>query len=431
MKPNRKSPRQAAAVAWACVGIGLLAACGGGGGDDDDDGGGGGPPGVPNPPGNTWTAPPLPPAPPTAGSTATGVFRDANVAGIEFESGALSGVTGVDGRFQYVVGQSVTFRLGGVELGSVPGMPMVTPLHLPTDLSSSIATQVDNRLRFLQMLDVDGDPENGIEISESVRARAADWSQVDFTTAPGDLAAALATIRADAQSADGGTHTLPSADAARAHFGRAFWCSYAGIYRGVFSGGDRGVFSIVSYGPSLLRGMAYSNDEHEAILLESTTPPALSLTPDFVAGEGNNGATFTGDYDNIDTLGGTWRNGASTGAFLGFRLPSGIATPVYRISGYQFPVGTMLLFSLEIDADDHVAGHIVDMNPAGNGVPVAVTGTLAGTTLTLTTANGSYSLANGVFNPSASPGTHQLTGSLRDNVHGRDVPLTLPGCRLN
>lgn len=434
MKSGFKGLRRGAVRALSCLSLALLVACGGGGDEDDDGGGpsgGGGGGGGGTTTGNVWAIPPAPPAPPATGSTVAGLFRDANVAGIEYQSGDVSGVTGADGRFQYVVGQNVTFKLGGVPLGSVPGMPLVTPLHLPSDLTSSIANQVDNRLRFLQMLDADGNPENGIEISEAVRARAVDWPPVDFTTAPGDLAATLAAIRADAQSADGGTHAVPTVDAARAHFARTFWCTHSGIFRGVFSGADTGVFSIVSYRASLLRGMAYSNVEHEAILLENTTPLALSLTPDFIAGEGNNGATFTGDYDNLDTIGGTWRNGTSTGAFLGFRVPSGIAAPVYRISGYQFPLGTMLLFNLEIDAENHVAGHIVDMNPSGSGVPVAVTGSLAGTALTLSTTAGTYTLANGVFDPAAVPGMHQLTGTLRDNVHGRDVALTLPGCRLN
>ncbi len=78
---------------------------------------------------------------------------------------------------------------------------MLTPLDLVANGATTDAG-VQNRIRFLMMLDADGDPANGIAISDNVRARAAQWSQVDFATA--DLPAALATIIADAQSADAG-----------------------------------------------------------------------------------------------------------------------------------------------------------------------------------------------------------------------------------
>ena len=64
----------------------------------------------------------------------------------------------------------------------VPGQAFITPLHLPTT-TARVVDQIENRLRFLQMLDLDGNPENGIEISESARARAANWPEVDFTMA--------------------------------------------------------------------------------------------------------------------------------------------------------------------------------------------------------------------------------------------------------
>lgn len=416
--------RRILGIALCCT---LLQACGGGG----DDGGGSPAPGpAPTPPaGTVWSAPPAPVAPPAAGSTATGVFRDANVQGVAYTSGTLNGVTGADGRFQYIAGQNVTFRVGGVTLGSFPGQPFITPLHLPTSTTSSIVDQIENRLRFLQMLDLDGNPENGIEISESARTRAANWTAVDFTMAPAGLPAALATIRADAASADGGTHAIPAANAASEHFVRAVRCTYSGLYRGTYSGSDTGIFAIVTYGAGRMRGLGYSTIDREGFLLEKTSDLTLSFTPDFQAGTGSNGATFSGEYVNPSEIRGSWANGGDTGTFVGARS-GGNDAAIYRISGFQFPLGTALVMTFEINAANEVTGSIIDLDEDRDGVPIALTGMLAGAAFTASSAAGQYSIA-GTFNTGATPASRQLTGTLRDNIKGRDVVLQVPGCKLN
>jgi hypothetical protein len=124
-----------------------LAACGGGGNSS----GGGGP----------------------APSLETGVFVDAPVEGLEFAAydagGALleSGVTNSAGEFHYSPGGTVTFSLaqGVLELGSAPGAAVVTPADLVAHAGATISgphTVLRNLLRFLQTLDADGDPTNGI-----------------------------------------------------------------------------------------------------------------------------------------------------------------------------------------------------------------------------------------------------------------------------
>ena len=55
----------------------------------------------------------------------------------------------------------------------------MSPLHI-VGSSSNLAQRVNNRARLLQMLDLDGNPENGIVISEAVRAVAANWTTPDF-----------------------------------------------------------------------------------------------------------------------------------------------------------------------------------------------------------------------------------------------------------
>lgn len=419
-----------AAGAWLGISgmLALIAACGGGGGSDSGSPSPSPPP--PPPPSTTgWTLPPAPPTLPAPGSTATGVFRDSNVEGLSYSSAGLSGTTGANGRYQYVVGQPITFSIGAVTLGTAPGQLFMHPMYLPTDLGSNLTNQIDNRLRFLQMLDSDGNPENGIQISQAVRDRAQNWSQVDFTTAPADLATALATIRADAQSADGTPHDLPDVTPARAHFGRSVWCTYSGVYRGNYSGGgENGYVALVSFGPSLIHAVAYDRSDRTLSLFEGSTPSALSLTPDFQATEIGGAAQFSGDYDNPLIITGTWSAGGASGAFLASRSYSS-DLPVYRIAGSTFP--TLLLVNLEIDANNQVTGIVVDLDVAGNGQPVQVSGTLVGSSLSVTTADNSFSITNGTFDTSAAPGTQVLTGTLRDNRHARDVSLSVPGCRLN
>lgn len=405
-----------------------LAACSGGGGGDDDEDDGGSPPAGPG-----WTVPPSPAPEPAAGTTVSGVFRDALVQGLDYsDGGALAGTTGADGGFQYAHGTTVTFSIGGLTLGSLPGQPYMSPLHI-VGSSSDLALRVNNRLRLLQMLDLDGNPENGILISEAVRAAAANWSTPDFAVSYADFATAIQPIIDDADAADGVTHALPSDSAAAAHFVRTAWCTYNGLYRGTYSGsGDSGVWTLVVYGTGgLMFGGGYSTTDDEGFELQKQAQSGLSIFPAFSAGESSTGASFSGSFRTPDHINGNWSNGPDSGTFLGGRAGAS-NTAVYRASGYAFPLGTALLMSFEIDAADHVTGTIIDRDFARTGEPVTLTGTLSGTTVTASSTGNQYVL-NGTFDKAGAPQSLQLNGTLRDNVKGRDVQLDgrLPGCRLN
>ena len=149
-----------------------LAACGGGGGSstDDDDGldniGTGG----------------VDPQPAT--QLLTGRFVDAEVDGMQYSTATQSGVTDADGSYNYLAGESVTFFLGDIVLPAADAGPVVTPLDVFS--TDSIADpRVINLTRLLQSLDVDGDPDNGITLSDSAAANATGLS-VDFGSADFD-----------------------------------------------------------------------------------------------------------------------------------------------------------------------------------------------------------------------------------------------------
>ena len=236
-------------------------------------------------------APPSPPTAPATGATVDGVFRDALVQGLDYSDGAaLAGTTGADGGFRYAQGNAVTFRIGGLTLGSLAGQPYMSPLHI-VGSSSNLAQRVNNRARLLQMLDLDGNPENGIVISEAVRAVAANWTTPDFSVSYPDFATSVQPIIADANAADGVTHTLPSDSVAAAHFVRAAWCTYNGIYRGTYSGsGDNGVWTMVVYGTgALMFGGGYSSVDREGFELQKQAATGPVDLPRFLGGADERG----------------------------------------------------------------------------------------------------------------------------------------------
>lgn len=400
-----------------------VAACGGGGDDDDDDDD------VPVGPG--WSTPPAPPATPTAGATVDGIFRDAVVEGLDFsDGGALAGTTSANGRFQYAQDNAVTFRIGGLTLGSLVGQPFMTPMHLIGTGTPSVSIAINNRLRLLQMLDQDSNPENGILISNAVRAVATNWTTPDFNLAYPAFAAAIEPLRLAANAADGvSTHTVPTETAASAHFIRTFWCTYSGLYRGTFTGaGDNGVWSMVVYGQGLMFGGGYSSVDRAGFGLEASNSGGAGLFPVFIAPQSNT-VRFSGSFRSPNSILGNWTNAPDTGTFVGGRS-GGSDSARYRINGYQFPLGTALLVALEVDASNQVTGQIVDRDYLRTGEPVTLTGTLNGTALTAAASGNVYTLS-ATFNTS-NPASLTFSGTLRDNVKARDVNLnSLQACRLN
>ena len=164
-----------------------LSACGGGGGDSP------------------------PPAPPVTAST--GVFVDSTVAGLHYETPTFSGTTNSAGEYDFLPGETVTFSIGGIVLGSAAAGPVVTPLTLVSGATDPTDPKVTNIVRFLLTLDDDGNPNNGISISAATAAAAAGLS-VDFTTANLTTDAGVTALLA----ALPGTPTLVDETVAQTHF---------------------------------------------------------------------------------------------------------------------------------------------------------------------------------------------------------------------
>ena len=168
-----------------------------------------------------------------AGTAVTGVFRGETVSGLGYRSGIHGGLTDSSGAFTYEVGQGIAFSVGTVNIGAVPSArALVTPVDLVAG-GSGTSSHVLNVVRFLMMLDQDGNANNGIQISPAVSAAAASWAPVDFDTA--DLPTTLAALIQQASAADGVPHVLPDAASAQAHLRSGFFCNRAGFYVGTFA----------------------------------------------------------------------------------------------------------------------------------------------------------------------------------------------------
>jgi len=398
----------------------IVAGCGGGGGGDDDGGA------IAPPAGSVWTTPPPPPTALPAGTTNTSVFRDANVQGLDYSAPGLTGTTGKDGRFQYVVGSDIEFRIGSIIIANVPAYRFMTALDLvPT--GSPLDPYAENLTRFLQMLDVDGDPENGILISDAAKASTANWPSIDFSTA--DLDTTLTDVITEVNAADGVTHLLPTAQTANAHFERSLSCTHSGLYRGTFTGSASGVFAVVVYGAGNIYGFAQDNAERAGTTV-SGTYGGRRTTPVFAA-QDSASLRLSGLLLPPDVIVGSWTDGAASGSLAGSRSFGDDAAAVYRFAGHVHPLGTPLIIAFEVDALDQVTGSIIDLDSSRNGQPTALIGALSGTSVTANGPAGTYTFS-GTFDRSAAPTALTLSGTLVDARKNRNISVSLlSGCRLN
>jgi len=136
------------------------------------------------------------PAPP-AKTQISGVFLDGAVEGADYVAGtSAKAATGSKGEFTCSAGDSVSFSIGGIALGSASCAATITPLQLAgvTDVKDA---KVVNRLMALQLLDDDNDPSNGIKITADVKTAMASKS-ADFGAAGTDFNKAFATTLAAA-----------------------------------------------------------------------------------------------------------------------------------------------------------------------------------------------------------------------------------------
>src|SRR4051795_6323480 len=102
---------------------------------------------------------------------ATG-FLGGPIAGLRYETPTQAGLTNDRGEFLYRAGESVTFFIGGLILGSVEGAERVNLAQLVPRVDGKIERLHDpivtNLARLVQSLDQQGDVDGGVTISPVV-----------------------------------------------------------------------------------------------------------------------------------------------------------------------------------------------------------------------------------------------------------------------
>ncbi len=171
--------------------LSLLAACGGGGGGTNSDDGSEG----------------------KSQETQIGVFLDSPVINVDYQTETLSGVTNSSGQYEYIPGETVTFSIGDLKFPVTNAQSTVTPIDIANAQSASDTT-VLNMIRLLQTLDADGNPANGITITDAAKAAA---TQVDFTSLEFESLSVVTNLISNAGQ-DNATQDLVSSQDALAHF---------------------------------------------------------------------------------------------------------------------------------------------------------------------------------------------------------------------
>jgi len=124
----------------------------------------------------------------------TGTFVDAPVQGLKYETATQSGYTDENGNFKYKTGETVTFKIGTLSLGSATGSGAINPLDLSGDTSfASISTKAKNIAMLLQNLDQNRTDTNKIVISSALK----EHNFGDLNLSSTALEASMNTILAD------------------------------------------------------------------------------------------------------------------------------------------------------------------------------------------------------------------------------------------
>ncbi len=388
----------------------LLSACGGGGGS-----------------GAASNQPPPPPAP---AAIQSGVFKDINVSGLTFSSGGESGTTDAAGRFTCETGADVSFDIGSVALGSASCSTLVSPPALVTSGRFEDPEAI-NIARFLQLLDVDGSPQNGITISSGIQEVADSWPTIDFSAE--DLASQLTPVFSDIQSVDGRTVTeLPSAADAFAHMDTILACAYGGAFVGSFSGTNNGAIAFAFarrlFGFSLNEFEFMAFDAEEEFILSTSGPYDLSVRSSFDSSAFDDSVLIEGSFSDPNTISGIWSFPPenSSGSFTASRISddSGIG----RHTGTFFANEARGVVSLTFLEDSSVTGTGFDIIEGTQFEISAPPVQSSQFDLTITGA-GETLIANAeLFVDSA--GSVRMQGSWDDGSQSGGQFSTI-GCRLN
>lgn len=352
--------------------------------------------------------------------TLIGQFLDGPIEGLAYSTNTGGfGVTDTSGQFQYTIGSTVTFSIGGVTLGSATGKDFITPVDLVSGGDATNPT-VLNIVRFLILIS-EINIDNSRTISPEVQAAAASWSAVDFTSATfeTDIAAIISSVQAINSSA-----ALPSVAVAQQHLTKTLQCAFGGGYSGTWT--DNTVTGnwqlIVDPLDGSVFGGTWDNANPPTSIIDVFNGILnTSVTNNFSAvGIINNPATtYSGTLLPDGSLDGTWSNTANNGTFSGSRmvlsLPPNTPGKVYHgVSKGNNGDASVFIFAID---GTTLTGSGINF---GTGTTYTVSGTVSGSTITGTATNNSTNVVSDIN------GTLFSDGSIR-GVYQDQAPDTGSG----
>ncbi|MCK5111883.1 MAG: S8 family serine peptidase [Arcobacteraceae bacterium] len=162
----------------------FIVACGGGGGG----GGGGG----------------------SSPSLLSGIFIDSAVEGLTYQTATQSGKTNSSGTFNYYSGESISFYIGNVLIGTTSSKSSINPIDLVANGDIDNATVI-NIARVLQTFDSDKNTSNGITLVSAAQNLDLNIT-IDFSQDSN-----ITFLISDVNTSEGGTLVEINASDAKAH----------------------------------------------------------------------------------------------------------------------------------------------------------------------------------------------------------------------
>ncbi|MCC4307604.1 hypothetical protein LL252_03380 [Alcanivorax marinus] len=339
-------------------------------------------------------------------SSETGVFTDSPVAGIQYRTnpGNKSGKTSALGEYNYVEGDTVTFSIGDTDLPSIAASGRVTPADMADGNDADV---VINVLRLLQTLDDDGNPDNGISISQQTLD--------GFIGKDVEVNQPAAAFETEAETAIGGT--LVTSEEAEAHFADSQQADLRGSWLVLEGPSERNVLTFLE-GDRYILSHSYGNEDQGAATAEWGTYDWDPVTGDIVfaleeESDGQGGLAWAGDGVENDQV--VSANLVFSGDELNVDLGDGDTFSASPIKDPNNPlVGAWYLAEEEgfnvltiLDDSHYTVAHSSNQEGYGDDEPVAVSSEW-----------GTYQLNGDAFDPVATVETDGEGGLYNKDLVG-------------
>ena len=136
----------------------------------------------------------------------TATFADGAIGGLSYRSASQQGVTAADGKFNYKSGETVSFKLGDIELGSLKpsgAQLLLKSLNNGTTADGNLSNSSINRAVLLQTLDQNAENNStnnssadihAIQLSSQVLSQLKSNGALDFSSTPAQFSQQLNTL---------------------------------------------------------------------------------------------------------------------------------------------------------------------------------------------------------------------------------------------